>query len=546
MLATKDDTPRQRIWWFCLTYMVVVAIAVTVWLTGNFQRPRRAKPILGSQDRATEPVIFGYYQNWAQYSVNDPSTAHSSQAYFDTPDLSMALACSHISYAFLTFDLEPDPANPHLYPVQTASFPPPGNPVPGTATDPGYTTLNAGIVQVMRYNGSCSTTPVEINWEGSTLYGNPALQLRTFVNGAHKNGLRAYLSIGGWSDAQNTPRFSQRDVCDGVVAMLAGLVATFKPDGLDMDWEHLGNQVGAGGGARSVPDVVDYCMGLGYIMRKLHHAGIHVSYTTRPNAFWATGNWGSDGEGLMVLWGANAPWSGNTTAYVTAAEAALTALRAAPPASPVTPAMLPTGLTGQMVIPWIRVNLMTYDGNVMNLSNQTAPYTPDEINTVLTRTFAALQVADSTVSRTTVVMGFEPYSQANGAQPITDADRAVVIANLKSGGWGGAILWAINEFIPANKQFTPGNGGKAVQVSQQLYAAFRGETAPPYPSHFVLGNVYAKPGGVCQQVTQWSTPPDQPWLDDSCFGTDTAPVVPKGNLEDPYPSHPPRPLFSQA
>lgn len=127
------------------------------------------------------------------------------------------------------------------------------------------------------------------------------------------------LTLGGWSDMQDTPLFSQDTndvIANAIVQNIIALKDILDYDGFDFDWEHLSQiyyQYSSGSQA-DIETVVDKCLFLGrvlYLLRQNQKFKGIIVYTTRPNTFVGfASNKGqelksaSDREGVIIAYGA--------------------------------------------------------------------------------------------------------------------------------------------------------------------------------------------------------------------------------------------------
>lgn len=219
-------------------------------------------------------------------------------------------------------------------------------------------------------------------------------------------------SIGGWSDLTKTisdeqiPKFAEQ-----VVSLLK-----LGGDGVDLDWEHLSNYKDTDPAlfAQQRAIVGKTITAVRSALKDAGMADKHLSYTSRWNCFWYSSdaaNYGaltfsSDGECLDNVGNMSSPSD----------------------------------------VSWI--NLMMYDASPGTAFKDSQYFKPENYK-------AVLSAGSKVVSQSQLVMGFEPGFQAGeGIWEGFDIDFEV-INDMKSGGYGGIMFWALNDQHSETNPNTP-------------------------------------------------------------------------------------------
>jgi hypothetical protein len=265
-----------------------------------------------------------------------------------------------------------------------------------------------------------------------------------------------------------------------LLAYITGIVAQYKLDGLDFDWEHLSNpytcspgdkdnSCAAGGRVLctcqqqtcsdySDESSVDRCMFLGYLMQRISAAGIFVSYTTRANSFTnfesraqiAEGI--SDCEGIAVALGTK--WAGGD---IQTEIQIFKNARAGIIDSTIKTINLP-----------FMINFMTYDGAVGNLGKSGNKFNWNDINSIIS---AALSIFPSLQ----FLIGIEMKWQSGGMLPMDDIVIWKIITDSRP---AGISLWAMNDRNQTNPYTGPyspsdiNNRGTECQRIAKMAACF--------------------------------------------------------------------------
>lgn len=245
----------------------------------------------------SDKILIGYWGNWLHYGSWGDSLSAKGEL------VTLMAPYTHICYMPTTLSLN----------IQTVGQ-------PNTPVDPDKSVLSPSTPITFSWGANDAFSTNGRIQEGSDPYSGWASQISAACK---KLGKKFILTLGGWSDMQDTPLFTQDP--DDVMAMNIVknfLVAKdlFHLDGFDFDWEHLSQMYyESGTGPQSkIETVVDRCLFLGRVLFLLRQKSTGtIIYTTRPNTFKGfAANVGpelvsaSDREGIIIAYGAL--WDGKT------------------------------------------------------------------------------------------------------------------------------------------------------------------------------------------------------------------------------------------
>jgi len=266
------------------------------------------------------------------------------------------------------------------------------------------------------YESMAQADVVTVMTQTDPTYDNPydwqRAKIQAMIDDCKEQQKLFMWSIGGWSDLTKTisdeqiPQFVEQ-----VVSLLK-----LGGDGVDLDWEHLSNYKDTDPALFAQQRAI---MGktITALRSGLNDAGMedkYLSYTTRWNCFWRSSeaaNYGaltfsSDGECIDSVGNMSSPDD----------------------------------------VSWI--NLMMYDASPGTAFTDHQYFQPDNYK-------AVLSAGSEVVSKSQLVMGFEPGFQAGaGIWEGFDIDFEV-IDYMESGGYGGIMFWALNERATDENPDTP-------------------------------------------------------------------------------------------
>lgn len=413
------------------------------------------------------PRIVGYWENW-EFGI----PKGTSWGKLTDENLNTNQGCTHAVYSFMTLAAIPDPKQPSLTEewdgnIYCGSGPSGANPI----------VKNNVVITAGEDNGEM-------------------MRLLTFVKAIQKADKYAILSLGGWSDIQNTPKFTESDP-QLLVDSIKALNDYTKADGFDFDWEHLGNHYHMNLGNIQVDEqtIVDRCIYLGIVMKKLQDIGIKVSYTTRANTYvpYVKGI-GSDCEGIAVMLGSQ--WNGedkNTFLQSILSEFKKARNNTLPPYNNYT--------MKKIDIPCSFVNIMTYDGAVGTMAPN-GQYTFQMMKDVLNQNSFV-----SGFSLDKLLIGFEPIQQANAYSiPMEDSEREKTIDYIFNNNTGGFILWAMNDRRPlSNLNGTYGVSKACVEIANKAFTRLTGKQPPNITIPPSYGCNKNQNPSTCIPYNQWNT-----------------------------------------
>ena len=265
--------------------ILICVICMILWcLFYNLSRPRNMKRIEKFESTSGRKLrSIGYWENWkGPWNINsDWKTHEPNYEQFKTALQNLLTDdhikhCTHVCYAFLT--LSPSP-NPDLIP--TAEW-----------DSSGLYGLNKGLVVTPGGIPKPSTS----NSNGLDYY-----HVKGFVDIVQQFGVKAIISIGGWSDTSGTPTTDAQ--INDLVACCKFLHESVKCDGFDFDWEHLSEPKSDTALRKKRLNA------LYHIMKKLKDSNlknkdgnpIEIGYTSRFNAFKGFSDFASNAEAKDLL-----------------------------------------------------------------------------------------------------------------------------------------------------------------------------------------------------------------------------------------------------
>jgi hypothetical protein len=439
---------------------IIVAVTILIIIAGAIY----GGYLLISGAAYFKPRVVGYWTNWTNWLKVTPE------------DTASMAGCTHCIYSFITLASINDHDNP--------------------TTDPwNGNNLYANTIPLFVNTNTTIEDPTNppLDLEGNDEAMGSIHQMETFIKIVQANQKKAYLAIGGWSDTQSTPKFTNGLAsANKMTNMLKKLLIHTGADGIDFDWEHLGSWYNSSGNIThpSLEDKVDRCLFLGYLMKLMYNAGITLAYTTRSNAFVpyqymydttkVTGS--SDLEGLFISIGGEYNGDGSPESLTKYRNDAL---------AQYSNALLP-GYTAPKFTPKFEyMAMMTYDGAVGVIANANEAVNGVDlasygVQSVTSRTaldnqygFEEIkQVVDdnqrvSGLNNKQIVTGFEPVIQAAGGVPMTTETGTEVAKWIFDENRGGCIIWAINGNTNDGAQ-----GRMSAEIAKLLYTKFTGKPAP--------------------------------------------------------------------
>ena len=457
--------------------------------------------------------IFGYWENWVY--LNPPGGKYIWGVLTPT-DVGVMKYCTDIVYSFVTLDSKPNSGNPNV-------------------TEWDGKNLYANTIPLLTSDG----TGLAFSNDSTNKVG--AFQMKQICESVQASGKNFVIAIGGWSDLQSTPQFSKSDpwVLAQYINVLLSEIGTKY---VAFDWEHLGVTYTPKGNVDvDTATVIDKCVYLGIVMAILKKAGYHVSYVSRANcvapfmaATGSTTGIGSDCEGVAVAVGASLAFTNqNKAATLNAASTALAASRNNAPHFTLDPSATFNNFCDNL-------QLMTYDGSV-GVVAKTGQYSFNDIKLVQAATNTVL--GGSFLDN--ICIGFEPYCQAGGGQPMTAATVASLLDDLNTNG-GDVMIWALNDHTPlasgsnsacsTDPNAIDANAAKsaaAVALSEKASTAFGTATTDVT----LLTQPYTCSGSganaKCVSVGKTSPITTKPYFSSTCKSECTTPTV--------IPTLPPKP-----
>ncbi len=280
------------------------------------------------------------------------------------------------------------------------------------------------------YESMTQADVIDVMTETDPTWDNPnnwqRVKIQAMIDECHAKGKKFIWAIGGWSDLTQTISDEQVSTFVDYCVRLLELSG----DGIDFDWEHLSYNADIKSQQRHV---------LGKIFVALRQAlddnGLSdklIGYTTRFNAFWnettrptGVSAYDSDGEGLDVV-----------------------------------EALSDAGSTLDATVDW--VNIMMYDVAPSDLGASDA-FTLSTYRMVL-------DFFDQYISKSKIVMGFEPGGQAAGGEWEGMTVDKNVINYIIANSYGGIMFWAINQkALPPSTEITGENAqALALYASQKV------------------------------------------------------------------------------
>ena len=382
-----------------------------------------------------EQRSIGFWENWIKYAANKTLAEANTNIHEQIDKLKLNKTfMTHCSYGFLTLLKLPCPFC-----------------IFDTAFDP--TVLNG-------YNATDGKNNVFINSTPSYFH------VQAFVNIIQNKGIKAILSIGGWSDTCNTPQLSTSGTISSSINSTVSTLEEEKNintfvhnlitlqnntncDGFNFDWEHLSTtysgcknptptqscpehpdtpylKSGINGIKASTPDRKNRLRGLYAIMYKLktyfntNSLKVEIGYTTRFNGYKAYGNMHSNTEATELL---------NCNESITIDK-----------------------------MPCDYINIMSYDAPCESDSTNTATF----LSPLCEKDNKAFSLAlwydimdsyklvssDSAVQnflKKNTNIGFEPDPQAASGINPSNIVIQEVLQKIKKNKYGGILVWAIND-----------------------------------------------------------------------------------------------------
>lgn len=330
-----------------------------------------------------------------------------------------------------------------------------------------YDVLVYSFITLSPTDGTGKPPPLDKKWDGSFYYATSKIvyngaiytgdkfsteglrALSTSFNAVKNSSKQFSISIGGWSDLQNTPNLtdlSAKDNRDAIVNNLGALSSYLNivPSQLyvDFDWEHLGFHIGSNGEHVNVKqtDKINKCLFLGWTLAAVAKAGFNVSYTTRVNSFYPFQQGKeSDVEGVIVSYGSLFNEGAGAVDFVSKILDKIQSKDYTP------------NVEFFKTIKYI--NLMAYDG-ATGLLARNGCYTLSDYRSIV----SALTTTVGAENLDVFVVGFEPIRQASeciGARKMCSSaclldTQGIQIETVEKiwnifENFGGISIWAVNE-----------------------------------------------------------------------------------------------------
>lgn len=435
------------------------------------------------------PRIVGYWENWAFKGSNWKDNSSAGWNVMAQENGDTLVGCTDTVFSFITLTNGTDAVNP----LETK-----------------WDGTNLYINNQPLFDSDGSIVSDWVNGGGNEQYNAITIMLQILL--AAKNaGQRTVISVGGWSDLQLTPKFTETS-SDKMVQLLTTL-ATYTSSDINLDWEHLGSMYSLADGTvpNSDEDTVNKCMYLGQVLSGINTKGVNVSYTTRSNAFVPyLGGKGSDCEAVAVLLGSS--WNGTTdkTVYFNTVLSEFKKARSATVGGSYTIPSTP--------LPCEYISMMTYDGAVGSIASD-GQYTYNDMVQVLDNNSKV-----SGIPLSKLMIGFEPDSQTGGGKPMTDDQRDQVITYIKKNNVGGFILWAMNDqapFLnptgPTDFQPTWKKSEACMKIAQAAYKEYFGNDPPVVTVPLTLYGCGWDGKSACASTTKYNLK-SKPYFTSDCSG----------------------------